>query len=644
MVFMEDVPSAPSPVRTLFIKFWDHPTLFLPVIVLIAVIVRIIFLPNPGFEADISFWKSWGLAVYDHNIVWSIQNTNNNYPTAFAYVLGAMAWIYSLFADPHNFREFWSNTNLIFLTIAKLPSVFADAGIFTIILWFGKRASKYGFPQVPYALYVLAASAFLLNPITIIDGAWWGQVDSVGVFMYLLAFIFAIKRKPYLAGLIYMASMMTKLQNMIYGPVFFILLWQLCGLKGLIKGAAGAITGFIGFNFEFFLARQMKLVFESLTVNYDYFPFMSLNAYNLWWIVAKANGMKMLDKFSMIGIANAKTIGLFMFSSFYLLAVLVMVKDTLISMGNKTHKDLLPMDLSPTIYRFFTALIIVACAFFLFQTESHDRYAFPIVVYLPLWLIFFLATSLTKMQRPRLFETPQFIRCVAAYGAFTLVYFYNLHTAMVANYPLNGLPILKELTHPVTTITASVIHLVLFALFLYTSSKHFSRTLFVVPVVTVIFGILLINKSLITKSPISLTALSPIISQQGYGKRQTNMPVNSGGGFNVWSPLSVQYYFYKKGIGTHAKSYHQYHINGQFKTFTTDIGIDTEAGSKGTATFEIYGDDRPLYNSGKIGRFDLPKHVEVDVTGVKLLGIVTNDADDGISDDHTDWLNPQLWP
>jgi hypothetical protein len=108
--------------------------------------------------------------------------------------------------------------------------------------------------------------------------------------------------------------------------------------------------------------------------------------------------------------------------------------------------------------------------------------------------------------------------------------------------------------------------------------------------------------------------------------------------------MSDQYAFYKHGIGTHAKSYHQYNINGNFRKFTTDFGIDTEAGSKGTATFEIYGDDKPLYISPKQGRFDYPKHVEVDVTGVKMLGLVTNDAGDGINDDHTDWLNPQLWP
>jgi hypothetical protein len=74
------------------------------------------------------------------------------------------------------------------------------------------------------------------------------------------------------------------------------------------------------------------------------------------------------------------------------------------------------------------------------------------------------------------------------------------------------------------------------------------------------------------------------------------------------------------------------------------MGIDTEAGTKGTAVFEIYGDDTLLYRSDKIGRFDMPKHISVPVSRVRNLILVTTDAGDGNFDDHTDWLNPQLWP
>jgi Gpi18-like mannosyltransferase len=640
----EETLAPPSPFQKLVNLLETKPFLFFIGTVFIAIAVRMIAVPNPGFEADISFWKSWGLAVYDHGIVWGIKNTNNNYPTAFAYVLGLMTSVYSIFADPHNFYEYWSNTNLIFLTISKMPSVLADFGIAAIILYVGRLNKKINFPAFPFYFYVLLACIYLLNPLSIIDGAWWGQVDSVGVFVFMIAVLLAIRKHPFFAGLIYMASMMTKLQNMIYGPVFFLFLWQLTGFTGLIQGVAGAITGFVGFNFEFFLARQFKLVLDSLTVNYDYFPFMSLNAYNPWWVVAKANGMHTLDKFSMVGITNAKSLGLYIFSSFYLFAMVIMGKETFFTMVKKSQNPAQQPDAYTLIYRFFTAMMLVAGAFFLFQTESHDRYAFPIVVFFPFWATFFLWTATDKFQRAEIFKTKIFKITTIFYLLFTIVYFFNLHNAMVDNYPQNGFPLIKDLNHPAYTISCAIILTGLFFTYLWALTKHIRASYYLFPIL--LFTILMgkENLALITKTPVIINKLFPIISQQGYGKRQVDMPVNSGDGFEKWSRLSVQYAFYNYGIGTHSKSYHQYNVNKQFTKFTTDMGIDTEAGSQGTSSFEIYGDDQLLYKLNKIGRFEYPKHVEVDITGIKMLGLVTNDSGDGINDDHADWLNAQLWP
>ena len=72
-------------------------------------------------------------------------------------------------------------------------------------------------------IYQILSLFYLLNPISIIDGAVWGQVDSVGLFIFLLSVLTLLKRFPFIAGVFYMLSMMTKLQNMIYAPLFFFL-------------------------------------------------------------------------------------------------------------------------------------------------------------------------------------------------------------------------------------------------------------------------------------------------------------------------------------------------------------------------------------------------------------------------------------
>ena len=609
---------------------------------LIALFIRLALIPNPGFEADISFWKAWGLATVDKGIIEGLKVSNSNYPTPFLYVLGVMVWVYKLFADPHNFNQFWNNSNLLFLTISKMFPILADFGIAGVILWMTSSKSQilnpkqiqsinaqnskqfgiFGFENWNLfriwslefrisAVGGVLALTYLLNPISLADGAWWGQVDSVGVFIFLIAYCLLLKRQPFWAGAVYMLAVMTKLQNMIYGPIFFLFIWQNLGYQGLVRAIAGSTLAFFGLNIEFFLSRNMDRVIASLTENYDYFPLMSLNAYNLWWIVSGAKGMAISDKFLAVGIMNAKTVGLVLFSSVYLFAVL--------RQWMQKH----------SLQLFLESLILVNGAFFLFQTQSHDRYAFPLSVFLLLWAPFFIR------------RFPLFI---ILYSLFSVFYFYNLHTALVVNYPNNGIPILSNLTQPFFTITTSVVLLGLFGVFLIYLGRRTPIVAILLPTGGILAMFFISNLPLFLKKPVSLTKLTPYVSEQGYGKRSINMPVNAFLGYPKQSYLSVQYAFYRQGIGTHSTSFMNYDIGGYFKKFSTDYGIDTEAGGKGTAVFEVYGDDKLLFKSEKIGRYDLPRHTEVDVTGVKKLGLVTTDAGDGKDDDHTDWLRPTLWP
>jgi hypothetical protein len=123
------------------------------------------------------------------------------------------------------------------------------------------------------------------------------------------------------------------------------------------------------------------------------------------------------------------------------------------------------------------------------------------------------------------------------------------------------------------------------------------------------------------------------------------MPVNAQkSNSKTWDRLSVQYMFYKKGLGTHAKSTIVYDIGKRFTKFTTDMGVDTEAGPQASVIFAIYGDNTLLYQSPVIKKYSYPIHIEVPVTGVTNLTLIVDDAGDGNYDDHADWLNPMLYP
>ncbi len=603
---------------------------------ILAFFIRLLLIPNPGFEADVAFWKSWGLAVLDFGIVKGLAVTNFNYPTPFGYFLALMPAAYRVFLNPHNFNQYWQNTNLLFLIVSKLPAIFADFGIAGILLWIGKNAKKIGFPDLPLSFYSLLALTYLLNPVSVMDSAWWGQVDSLGVIVFVGAFLLVVTKKPFLAGMVYMIAMLTKLQNMIYGPIFFLFIWQYLGWNGFVKSLAGSLATFVGLNIEFILSGNSWRIIESLTGNYDYFPWLSLNAFNLWWIASGARGMQFSDKLLSVGLANAKTVGLYLFSAGYILAALIL--KPFVSLTNKK-------DDGPTIiYQFLTALVIANASFFLFQTESHDRYAFPLIVFTLLWGAFWIRRHLTTKEVPHIFVSEPFRFFSVVYILFTLFYFYNLHTALVFNYPHNGMPILSSLIQPNLTISVSLIFIVLFFVFLYVIRRDTAMWTFLVPPILVVVALAAKNIPLITHTPVLLTNMTPVSASQDYGSRQINMPVNAYSGFDTWGFLSVQYAFYRRGIGTHANSSQTFDLGRHFNTFSFDYGIDTEAGPKGSVIFEVYGDDKKLFASDKIGRYDLPRRADVDISGIRMLKLVITDAGDGITDDHADWLNPKLIP
>ena len=567
------------------------------------------FVGNPGFEADISFWKSWSLAAADHGIVWMAHNTNINYPPAFSYVLYLMGIVYRIFADPHNFNQYWYNHNYLFLIIAKLPAILSDLAIGALIYIFFSR-KKFPFLSDHFPPPLFLASLYLFNPVSILDGAIWGQVDSFGVLFTIVAVILLLNKKPGLASFIFIIGALTKLQNIIYIPVFYLFILRFYNFETLKKSIFWSFIAFLVGTFPFVLAKDLDTVLYLLTSNADWFPLMSLNAHNLWWIVAGGRGMDVSDKLLAMGIINAKTMGLILFSGVYLFVMfLVWIK--------------------PKPGNFILGLCLSVFGFFLFTTQSHERYSFPIVAFLP-FLIPFLSH---KKQKFTLF----------LYFFLSLAILYNINTGFALNYPTNALPVLSLFISIPATILSSILHIILFGTLFILAASEVSLFLPFIAAFFVMVAVSGKNFSYFVKKQIPLTSLWPTAAYQGYGSMQYNMSVNSYDKWKNWNFLSTQYYFYKKGIGTHANSTIIYDLNKNFSKFSTDYGIDTEAGAAASVYFKVYGDDKLLFTSPKVTKFDLPRHMEINIKGVKKLQLDVTDAGDGIKDDHADWLGPILY-
>lgn len=121
--------------------------------------------------------------------------------------------------------------------------------------------------------------------------------------------------------------------------------------------------------------------------------------------------------------------------------------------------------------------------------------------------------------------------------------------------------------------------------------------------------------------------LSPVL--QGWGKPQAGKSVEG-------KKMSLGGTVYEHGVGTHAKGTLYVSLDGQAKRFLATIGVDDEVGTKGSITCKIYGADRLLWESPVLRGGDPPASIDLDITGMTMLYIISGDGGDDISFDHVD--------
>src|SRR3989339_1784113 len=570
-------------------------------------VVRLLLIPVPGFKADVAFWKGWGLAVADKGIIWLVNNTNYNYPPGFAYVLDLINKIYKLFADPYNISQYWLDNNLLYLFLFKLLIIASDIGIVFLIIKISEKLKvKWG---------KLLAVIFFLNPAVIFDGVIWGQVDQFGLFLFLGAIYFFVDEKPKLASIIFTIAWLMKWQNIIFIPIFYLFVYKKYSFEDLIKSLTVSLITFLIISLPFWLNREMASLINLFTVNSNWFPWYSLNAFNGWWIASGLNGMGIVDKTLVLGIINAKQLGLLLFCLFYFIASLN------IFLAKKEE----------ALKQFVLSSALVVLSFFHLLTQSHERYLFHLLGFVIMFYFF-------KIEK-------KLISVLSLLSVVTIGIFLNMYVGMAFNYPDQVYwPFSTDITRSFN-LFISVLQIIVF---IYIFVRYFSsfvkkNYLWMVGALSIFFGILLLsNYSYIFHKPISLTKITPTDTQQDYLKPMINMTVESARGVKYWNRLSNNYFFYNKGIGAHANSEISYGLGKRFSKLTTDFGIDTEGGDQNKAVFIIQGDGREIYRSKAKGKYDYPESISVSIKNVDKLTLIIKAEGTSVNGLHADWLNPML--
>jgi hypothetical protein len=111
---------------------------------------------------------------------------------------------------------------------------------------------------------------------------------------------------------------------------------------------------------------------------------------------------------------------------------------------------------------------------------------------------------------------------------------------------------------------------------------------------------------------------------------------------NDGRPLTLGGIVYPKGLGVHATSDINVLLDGRFRMFVADVGVDDEVGDNGSVVFQVSVDGVTVFDSGTMTGSSESQRVGIDITGKRQLRLVVTDAGDGNAFDHADWAGARL--
>jgi Gpi18-like mannosyltransferase len=320
----------------------------------LAVVARYLLLPADELTGDLDQFVLWvhGIATTP---LGHAYDTNVSFPPVMVYIWWLLAALQPVF------RTATDASDAPIRILMKLPATVADFGLAALAGYVLRFSPRWA---------IVAALGLVLHPAILDISTWWGQYESIYVLFGLLAFVLAARDRPNLAAVALAFAVLTKPQAIPFLVPFAA--WFLARY-GMGQTARYAIVG---------LATILVLWLPFLPfggpINYlhnlaDYqnqtYAVLSLRAWNPWWIFQTmyGGGDFVGDAAAVVGPVTLRMLGIVVTA--FLEAVVV------IAVYRHPTPRSLALGLAASSLVAFSAL-----------TTMHERYAFPALVFLALWL------------------------------------------------------------------------------------------------------------------------------------------------------------------------------------------------------------------------------------------------------------------
>jgi Gpi18-like mannosyltransferase len=276
--------------------------LILLALVAIALAARLPFLDRPGLPSDIKLFVAWSETATNQGLPELYARGDYNYPPIASYILVLVGHLQrDILEGPFTAESTTMRASL------KLPALLSDLAIMAVLYLFLARRTS-------LVISLVGALAYALNPAIIHDSMIWGQWDSLVALPMVLATICLIASRPRLATAFLTAAILIKFQAVVLIPFFFVVILRQFGWRGLLSSAlTGAATATI-LLIPVIAAGQLRQIVDVYVGLTHTEPWVSLNAYNLWWLVnwlqTGSPTMTLKDTETLLGPINYKHVAL----------------------------------------------------------------------------------------------------------------------------------------------------------------------------------------------------------------------------------------------------------------------------------------------------------------------------------------------
>ncbi|MGB8625876.1 MAG: phospholipid carrier-dependent glycosyltransferase, partial [Candidatus Cybelea sp.] len=344
----------------------------LPALLLVAFLVRLLFVDNEGFKTDVNTYVAWALALSEHRFSSFYSSIGfADYPPGYFYVLAFVGRIWHLFFAAHD------SGYAVMRMLVKLPAIFADLWAGVMLFAIVRRFAATG-------IALAAAAIYLLNPATIYISASWGQVDSISGGLALLAIYLLLRSEDvsssassanarnaemgWIVGawLAFSYSLLIKPQAAVLLPLMLAFAFAAPErrrerITATLAGIAAALLLALLVSEPFHPSNPVA-AFGWLIERYAYgsnvYPYNSVNAFNLW---ALRGSMWIPDSQSILGLPQ------YLWGLLLLVAAIVLIVWRYLQ--DRSAQALLE------------ACAISTIAFFVLSTRMHERYLFDGVLF-----------------------------------------------------------------------------------------------------------------------------------------------------------------------------------------------------------------------------------------------------------------------